>query len=281
MPKLTRLAILDDYQGVALSRGPWDRLPQELEIAVFRDTITDPDALAARLAPFDAILMMRERTAFLRPLLERLPNLRLLITTGARNRAHRPGGGGRARRHRLRHAGLRQSDGGPDLGADPVADAATSRNSRPRCGPAPGRSRRLGWRHAGGQDPGGHRASAISAARVAKVGARLRHDGDRLEPEPDRRKAAGGRRHGGGQGDAAWPRPMWSTLHLVLSDRSRGIIGAADLARMKRGAVIVNTSRGPLIDQPALIAGAARKAASPGPGSMSSMPSRCRRATRF
>ena len=87
MPKLTRLAILDDYQGVALSRGPWDRLPQELEIAVFRDTITDPDALAARLAPFDAILMMRERTAFLRPLLERLPNLRLLITTGARNRS--------------------------------------------------------------------------------------------------------------------------------------------------------------------------------------------------
>src|SRR5919202_1068792 len=87
MPGLTRLAILDDYQGVALARGPWERLPGTIAIEVFRDTITDPEALAARLAPFDAILMMRERTPFPRALLERLPNLRLLITTGARNRS--------------------------------------------------------------------------------------------------------------------------------------------------------------------------------------------------
>ena len=83
---IKRLAILDDYQGVALSMGPWDRL-KGVEVTVFRDTITDRDALTERLAPFDAILAMRERTPFPRALIERLPNLRLLITTAARNRS--------------------------------------------------------------------------------------------------------------------------------------------------------------------------------------------------
>ncbi|MCZ8146810.1 MAG: D-2-hydroxyacid dehydrogenase family protein, partial [Roseomonas sp.] len=85
MPMLKRLAILDDYQGVALSMGPWSRL-QGLEIEVFRDTLADRDALVRRLAPFDAILGMRERTPFPAGLIERLPNLKLLITTGERNR---------------------------------------------------------------------------------------------------------------------------------------------------------------------------------------------------
>ncbi|MCA3377606.1 MAG: D-2-hydroxyacid dehydrogenase family protein, partial [Roseomonas sp.] len=73
---LKRLAILDDYQGVALSLGPWEKLPQGLEITVFRDTITDHAALVERLKPFDAILAMRERTPFPRALIEALPNLR-------------------------------------------------------------------------------------------------------------------------------------------------------------------------------------------------------------
>jgi len=63
MPRLTRLAILDDYQGVTLALGPWDRVAH-LDITVFRDTLADPDALVARLASFDAILAMRERTPF-------------------------------------------------------------------------------------------------------------------------------------------------------------------------------------------------------------------------
>ncbi|MFM7304004.1 MAG: D-2-hydroxyacid dehydrogenase family protein, partial [Alphaproteobacteria bacterium] len=84
---LKRLAILDDYQGVALSLGPWEKLPKGLEITVFRDTITDHAALVERLKPFDAILAMRERTPFPRKLIEALPNLRLIITTGGRNRS--------------------------------------------------------------------------------------------------------------------------------------------------------------------------------------------------
>ena len=84
---LKRFAILDDYQGVALSLGPWDKLPKSVEITVFRDTITDHAALVERLKPFDAILAMRERTPFPRKLIEALPNLRLIITTGGRNRS--------------------------------------------------------------------------------------------------------------------------------------------------------------------------------------------------
>ncbi len=84
---LTRLAILDDYQGVALRLGPWDRLPPGLKVEVFRKHLGGPDAVVAALAPFDAILAMRERTPFPKAVIDRLPNLRLLMTTGARNRS--------------------------------------------------------------------------------------------------------------------------------------------------------------------------------------------------
>ena len=87
---LRRLAILDDYQGVALAMGPWDQLPPGLRVEVFRDTLKDQDALVARLEPFDAILAMRERTPFPASLIRRLPNLRLLVSTAARNLAPRP-----------------------------------------------------------------------------------------------------------------------------------------------------------------------------------------------
>ena len=87
MTPLKKIAILDDYQGVALSMGPWDRLPAGVEVTVFRDTLKDQDALVARLLPFDAILAMRERTPFPGALIKRLPNLKLLMTTGERNRS--------------------------------------------------------------------------------------------------------------------------------------------------------------------------------------------------
>ncbi len=83
---ITRLAILDDYQGAARAMGPWERL-KGVEITVFRDTVAEREALVRRLEPFDAILAMRERTPFPRALIERLPHLRLLITTAARNRS--------------------------------------------------------------------------------------------------------------------------------------------------------------------------------------------------
>jgi phosphoglycerate dehydrogenase-like enzyme len=253
MPKLTRLAILDDYQGVALSRGPWDRLPKDIAIEVFHDTLTDLDALAARLAPFDAILMMRERTPFLRPLLERLPNLRLLITTAARNRS-------------IDLAAATERGitvcGTPSFGHPTVDLTWGLILSLMRRIPEQQASLRAGgWQIA----PGGSVGTTLEGktlglvglgnlgSRVAKVGAAF---GMKLIGWSQNLTAEKAAAAGATAVDKA--RLMAESdvisLHLVLSDRSRGIIGAEDLARMKPGAMIVNTSRGPLIDQPALIA---------------------------
>ena len=82
---MTRVAILDDYQGVALRMADWGTLPAGTEVKAFDDHLADPGAVAARLSDFEVIVAMRERTPFSRALLERLPRLKLLITTGMRN----------------------------------------------------------------------------------------------------------------------------------------------------------------------------------------------------
>jgi phosphoglycerate dehydrogenase-like enzyme len=88
MPSATRrLAILDDYQGVAMDMADWSRLTGSVDITIFRDHLSDGDALVQRLQPFEMIAAMRERTPFPREILERLPNLRLLVTSGLFNAA--------------------------------------------------------------------------------------------------------------------------------------------------------------------------------------------------
>ncbi len=84
---MPRVAVLDDYQGVALEMADWSVLPSDCQVQVFRDHLTDLDALAERLRDFEVVTCMRERTPFGRDLLARLPNLRLLVTTGMRNAA--------------------------------------------------------------------------------------------------------------------------------------------------------------------------------------------------
>ena len=84
-PALRRLGLLDDYGELALGLAAWERLPAGLAVESFSDHVADEDALAERLAPFDALVAMRERTPFPRSLIERLPALRLLVTTGLRN----------------------------------------------------------------------------------------------------------------------------------------------------------------------------------------------------
>src|SRR5438477_9024361 len=82
---MARVAILDDYQSVARRMADWDSLPAGTEAVVFNDHLKDVNAVAKRLADFDAVVAMRERTAFPRALLEQLPRLKLLVTTGMRN----------------------------------------------------------------------------------------------------------------------------------------------------------------------------------------------------
>ena len=82
---MARVALLDDYQGVALSMADWKSVPAGTEVVAFKDHLADEAALAARLADFDIVMALRERTPFTRSLLERLPKLKLLITAGMRN----------------------------------------------------------------------------------------------------------------------------------------------------------------------------------------------------
>ena len=82
---MTKIAVLDDYQGVALGMADWGALGDGVSVDVFSDHLSDDDDVAARLRPYDAVVAMRERTPFARSLLERLPNLKLLVTTGMRN----------------------------------------------------------------------------------------------------------------------------------------------------------------------------------------------------
>ncbi len=244
-----RLAILDDYQGVALSLGPWARLAGQVDATVFRDTLRDADALVARLAPFDAILVTRERTAFPAALLARLPRLKLLISTGERNKSIDVDA--------ARAAGITVC-GTPSKGAPTVDITIGLILGLLRGIPTEQDSLRAGgWQIGVGRAAEGATLGVVGLGklgqRVARVGQalgmRVLAWSQNLTPEA---AAAVGverveKRDLLAQADVV-------TLHLVLSDRSRGIIGAADLAAMKSTAYIVNTSRGPLIDQDALIA---------------------------
>lgn len=244
-----RLAILDDYQGVALSLGPWERLAGKAEITVFRDHIHDEDALAERLLPFDAILAVRERTPFPASLLQRLPNLRLLISTGERNKSFDVPA---AKAQGITVCGT------PSFGAPTVditwglilalARGITHQQATLRAGQ---------WQTFVGTALEGQTLGVIGLGklgrRVAQVGQAF---GMKVVAWSQNLTAEAAAAVGVERVEKAdlLAQSDVVTLHLVLSERSRGIIGAADLAQMKPSAYIVNTSRGPLIDQPALIA---------------------------
>jgi phosphoglycerate dehydrogenase-like enzyme len=250
---IERLAILDDYQGVTLAHPAWATLPA-LDKTVFRDTLTDHDALVARLAPFDGILAMRERTPFPRALIERLPNLKLLITTGERNRG-------------IDAAACAERGvvfcGTPSVGAPTVEITWGLILALMRGLPEQMASLRAGtWQ---GLTAAGHvgrsvEGKVLGVVGLGKLGARVAKVGQALGMKviawsqnlTDEAAAAVGATRV--EKSALFEQGDVVTLHLILSERSRGIVGAAELARMKPTAVIVNTSRGPLIDQDALLA---------------------------
>jgi phosphoglycerate dehydrogenase-like enzyme len=254
MPSLTRLAILDDYQGAVLQRGPRERLPPGLTTEVFRDTITDQDALVARLMPFDAILVMRERTPFNRALIERLPNLKLLITTGERNRGIDAAA--------CAARGITFC-GTSSFGA-PTVDITWGLILNTMRGLAEQQANlRAGhWQQMLGAGHLGHtvEGKVLGIVGLGKLGSRVARVGAAFgmtvvawsqNLTDEAAAAAGATRVSKAE---LFRMADVVSLHLILSDRSRGIVGAAELAAMKPSAVIVNTSRGPLIDQPALLA---------------------------
>jgi phosphoglycerate dehydrogenase-like enzyme len=242
-----RVAVLDDYQGVAASMADWEgRLPGA-EVTCFREHIDDVDALAAALAPFPVVVAMRERTAFPAEVLSRLPRLKLLVTTGRRNASIDLDA---ARAAGVVVSGTRSNPCSTSeltwaliLGL--VRDVAAD-DARIRAG---------GWQETLGLDLNGRTLGVVGlgrqGSRVARVGLAFGMNVVAWSPNLTEERAAE-------QGVALVTKEsLFSsadvvTVHMVLSDRSRGLVGTGDLRAMKPNAFLVNTSRAGLVDQDAL-----------------------------
>ncbi|MGD9802470.1 MAG: D-2-hydroxyacid dehydrogenase family protein [Hyphomicrobiaceae bacterium] len=244
---MARIAITDDYQNVAFSFADWSRLKAEHEVVVFDKPFASQDEVAPALAGFDVIGIMRERTAFPRALLDRLPNLKLLVTTGARNASVDmaackekgitvcgTGSGGHAtaelamaiilglaRNFHVELANMREGRWQTTVGQDLRGKTLGLLGLGKLGGELAGFAKAFGMKLiAWSQNLTDARATEVGATRVEK---------DDLFRQAD-----------------------FISVHLVLSDRSRGLVGARELGLMKPSAFIVNTSRGPIIDGTAL-----------------------------
>jgi phosphoglycerate dehydrogenase-like enzyme len=253
MSDKTRVAVLDDWQGVARGAADWAPLQARAEVVFFSDAFADQDDAAAKLADFDIVLSMRERTPLPGSLINKLPKLRMLGMTGMRNASldtaactargipvcSTQGGGyndsataeltlglliAAARGLAVGDANIRA--GGFQMGVPVGIGLAGKTLGVIGLGKLGGymatyakalRMNVIAW------------SQNLTAERAAEVGAKLVSK-DELMATADA-----------------------ITIHMVLSDRSRGLIGRSDIARMKQGAILINTSRGPLIDEAAML----------------------------
>jgi phosphoglycerate dehydrogenase-like enzyme len=243
-----RIAVLDDYQYVAAAYADWSRLPEPVEVVEFADHVGDEDALATRLAQFDVVVAMRERTPFPRTLIERLPNLKLLVTTGQRNAAIDVRA---AADHGVTVCGTGYfSSGAAELTWALILAVA-------RHIPEEDRSIRAGgWQQTIGTDLDGATLGVIGLGRlgerVARVAQAFGMDvvawSQNLTDE--RCGEVGVRRV---EKEELLETADIVTIHTLLSRRTRGLIGRAELALMKPSAFLINTSRGPIVDEAALV----------------------------
>jgi phosphoglycerate dehydrogenase-like enzyme len=243
-----QVAVLDDYTASALEMADWSVLAGRADVVVFRDHRSDTDAIVERLAPFDVVCVMRERTPLSRAIIERLPRLRLVASTGARN-ASIDLEAARERGVDVVHTGY-TSHGAIELtwalvlaAVRGVADEAYSVRSG-------------GWQVAVGGDLAGRTLGLVGLGRIGSALARIARAFDMPVIAWSQNLTAEKADAGGARlvsKEQLFAESDVVSLHLVLSERSRGIVGAAEFARMKPSAWFVNTSRGPLVDEAALI----------------------------
>lgn len=247
---MVRAAILDDYQNVAMGFADWSSITKDVEIRVFNKPFTSPDEAIKALQGFAVIVGMRERTPFPRKVIESLPALKLLITTGARNASFDL----KACSERGITVCGTGAAGSPTTGiAFGLILELTRRigfeNARLKAG-AP-------WQATIGRDLEGLTLGILglgklgqrSAAVGKAFGMKLIAWSQNLTEEKAR--AAGAELV---SKDGLFRNADIVTIHLVLSDRSRGLVGVKELGLMKKSAYLVNTSRGPIVDEKALIA---------------------------
>lgn len=243
-----KIAILDDYQGVALKLADWSTLARRAQIDVFRDHLADTEAVIRRLLPYQVVCVMRERTPLSRDIIERLPDLRLIASTAPRN-ASIDLEAAAARGIKVVHTGY---FGSPTVELTWALILAGARHITAEAAAV----RSGGWQHTLGDDIAGKTLGIIGlgnlGSKVAKValafGMQVIAWSQNLNAE---RAAAVGatlvsKEELLRQADIV-------SIHLVLSDRTRGLIGVRELALMKSDARLINTSRGPIVVEAALI----------------------------
>jgi phosphoglycerate dehydrogenase-like enzyme len=245
---MIRIALLDDYQGVALDSAAWGQLPADCEVEVFRDHLTNEGALAARLRGFGIVVALRERTPFPRSLLEKLPNLKMLVSTGMRNAS----------------IDLKAATdlGIPVCGTSSLISStveltwglilAVVRNiPQEHFATVAGK-----WQQTIGVGLEGKTLGILGlgkiGSRVAKVGRAFHMSLIAWSQNLTQERASeyGARRV---EKEELFMQGDILTIHTRLSDRTRGLIGRNELESMQASAYLINTSRGPIVDEKALI----------------------------
>ena len=247
-----KIAVLDDYQQIATRSANWDSLPQGTEVRSFPQNIGPEDELVRALEPFDVIVAMRERTRFPARVLEKLPKLRLVVSTGARNPSIDA-----AACDRLGIAVC--SAHGASSGQASTAEVAWALVLAllKRIPQADRAMRDGGWQESViTESVAGKTLGVLGLGRlgkhVARYGNAFGMNVIAWSPHmTDGRAAEASARHVTKQ--ALFAEADVISLHLVSNASTRGIVGKAEIDSMKRTAYLVNTSRGPLIDEEALV----------------------------
>ena len=244
-----RLAIINDYQRLALEAADWGRLPNGIVAEVCHDQLTDPKEAASRLSPFDIVVTAREETTFDRALVERLPNLKLLVFHGARNAA--------LDLEALSEKGVTvcgtgygYTNGTVELAwglilglvKNLIAEDQTIRDG--------------GW---GAGLPLGLTGKTLGILGLGTLGSGVAKLGLALDMEviawsqnlTEKRCAEVGVTLV--TKEALLRRSDVLSVHVILSERTRGLVGAKDFAMMKPSCCLINTSRGPIVDETALV----------------------------
>ncbi len=250
---MTKVAVLDDYQRRASEFGDWPSLGPDVQVVFFHEAIGQ-GALAAALAEFDVLVLMRERTALRRPVIERLDRLRLVVTTGMRNASVDTG--------YLAERGVLvcgTAGSAPAAGVPSTAEVAWALVLAV-CKRVVAEDRAIREGHWQLGLPANLAGATLGLAGLGNLGAAMVGPARAFGMDviawsehltEERATAVGVRRVSKTE---LMSQSDFLSIHLVLSDRTRGLFQAADLALMKPTAVLINTSRGPIVNERALVA---------------------------
>jgi phosphoglycerate dehydrogenase-like enzyme len=244
-----RIAILDDYQNAALSLADWSTLDARATATVFNDHLADPDAVVERLQPFDIVCVMRERTPMTRTVIERLPKLRLIASTAPRN-ASIDLKAAEERGVQVVHTGYTSA---PTIELTWALILGSARNLVAENGSL----RSGGWQRFIGDDMAGRTLGVLGLGNVggavAQIGKAFGMNVIAWSQNLTAERAAAANAELVSK-EELFRRADVVSVHVVLSDRTRSLVGASEFALMKPTSRLVNTSRGPIVVEADLIA---------------------------